>query len=106
MRNPDPEFRRQEMARLQGIAYAVGVMISFAVIALTLIGLRAAGEEIGWGFQLQSPLFVTAMIYVLFAVGLNLSGVFTFGDRLAGIGSGIAAPPRNRKGRMAFMGGR
>jgi thiol:disulfide interchange protein DsbD len=78
-------------ARLQGIAYAVGVMLSFAAIALVLIGLRAAGAEIGWGFQLQSPLFVTAMIYVLFAVGLNLSGVFTFGDRLAGIGGGLAA---------------
>jgi thiol:disulfide interchange protein DsbD len=78
-------------ARLQGIAYAAGVMVSFAAIALVLIGLRSAGAEIGWGFQLQSPLFVTAMIYVLFAVGLNLSGVFTFGDRLAGIGSGLAA---------------
>jgi thiol:disulfide interchange protein len=78
-------------ARLQGIAYAGGVMISFAAIAITLIGLRAAGAEIGWGFQLQSPLFVTAMIFVLFAVGLNLSGVFTFGERLAGIGSGLAA---------------
>jgi thiol:disulfide interchange protein DsbD len=78
-------------ARRQGIAYAAGVMVSFAAIALVLVGLRAAGAEIGWGFQLQSPLFVTAMIYVLFAVGLNLSGVFTFGDRLAGIGSGLAA---------------
>ena len=78
-------------ARLQGIAYAAGVMISFAVVALALIGLRAAGAEIGWGFQLQSPLFVTVMIYILFAVGLNLSGVFTFGDRLAGIGNGLAA---------------
>jgi thiol:disulfide interchange protein DsbD len=77
--------------RLQGIAYAAGVMISFAVVALALIGLRAAGAEIGWGFQLQSPLFVTVMIYILFAVGLNLSGVFTFGDRLAGIGNGLAA---------------
>ncbi len=78
-------------ARLQGIAYAAGVMISFAVVALALIGLRAAGAEIGWGFQLQSPLFVTVMIYILFAVGLNLSGVFTFGDRLAGMGNRLAA---------------
>jgi len=77
--------------RLQGIAYAVGVLASFAVVAGALILLRAAGAEIGWGFQLQSPVFLTAMIYVLFAVGLSLSGVFSFGDRLAGIGSGLAA---------------
>ncbi len=56
-----------------------------------LIGLRAAGAEIGWGFQLQSPLFVGAMIYVLFAVGLNLSGVFTSASALPAAGE---APSR------------
>ncbi len=70
--------------RLQGIAYTAGVLASFAAIAALLLGMRSAGLEIGWGFQLQSPLFVAAMIYVLFAVGLNLSGVFSFGERLAG----------------------
>ena len=69
--------------RVQGIAYAAGVLASFAMIAALLLGMRAAGTEIGWGFQLQSPLFVTLMIYVLFAVGLNLSGVFSFGERIA-----------------------
>ncbi len=77
--------------RLQGLAYAAGVLVSFAVIAGALIGLRAAGAEIGWGFQLQSPVFLTLMIYVLFAVGLSLSGVFTFGDSVAGVGSGLAS---------------
>src|SRR5260370_38397874 len=66
-------------------------MISFATIAAMLIGLRAAGAEIGWGFQLQSPLFVTVIISVRFAVGLNLSGVFTFGDRIAGLGGELAS---------------
>ena len=70
--------------RVQGIAYAAGVLASFAMIAALLLGMRAAGTEIGWGFQLQSPLFVALMIYVLFAVGLNLSGVFSFGERIAG----------------------
>jgi thiol:disulfide interchange protein len=79
--------------RLQGLAYTVGVLTSFAVIAAALMGLRAAGAEIGWGFQLQSPLFVAAMIYVLFAVGLNLSGVFSFGSKLAGVGTDLAARP-------------
>jgi thiol:disulfide interchange protein/DsbC/DsbD-like thiol-disulfide interchange protein len=76
--------------RLQGVAYAAGVLVSFAVIASALIGMRAAGAEIGWGFQLQSPIFVTLMIYLLFAVGLNLSGVFSIGGRVTGIGSDLA----------------
>jgi thiol:disulfide interchange protein DsbD len=67
------------------VAYGAGVLISFAAIAAALIGFRAAGAEIGWGFQLQSPVFVAVMIYVLFAVGLNLSGVFSFGERIAGV---------------------
>ena len=70
--------------RVQGIAYTAGVLASFATIAALLLGMRATGAEIGWGFQLQSPLFVALMIYVLFAVGLNLSGVFSFGERIAG----------------------
>lgn len=77
--------------RLQGLAYAAGVLASFALVAGTLIVLRTAGAQIGWGFQLQSPIFLTIMIYVLFAVGLSLSGVFTFGEGIAGIGSGLAA---------------
>ena len=76
-------------ARLQGVAYAAGVLVSFALVASMLIGLREAGAQIGWGFQLQSPLFVTAMIYVLFAVGLNLSGVFTFGVRMTAVGGDL-----------------
>jgi thiol:disulfide interchange protein/DsbC/DsbD-like thiol-disulfide interchange protein len=71
--------------RLEGAAYGAGVLVSFAVIGAALIGFRAAGAEIGWGFQLQSPVFVAAMMYVLFAVGLNLSGVFSFGERMAGV---------------------
>jgi thiol:disulfide interchange protein DsbD len=77
--------------RLQGIAYAAGVLASFAVVAAALLGLRAAGAEVGWGFQLQSPLFISLMIYLLFAVGLNLSGVFTIGGRMTGLGSELAA---------------
>ena len=76
--------------RLQGVAYTAGVLLSFAAIGAVLIAVRSAGAEIGWGFQLQSPLFVAAMIYVLFAVGLNLSGVFTIGERMGGFGLGLA----------------
>jgi thiol:disulfide interchange protein len=79
--------RRQ--ARFHALIYAAGVMTCFAVIAGALFGLRAAGNEIGWGFQLQSPLFVAGMIYVLFAVGLNLSGAFSVGETLTGAGAGL-----------------
>jgi thiol:disulfide interchange protein len=80
--------------RLQGAAYAAGVLISFAVIAAILIGLRAAGTEIGWGFQLQSPVFIAAMIYLLVAVGFNLSGLFSFGDSVAGVAGNIGSQDR------------
>jgi len=77
--------------RIQGIAYTAGVLVSFAAIAALLLGMRATGAEIGWGFQLQSPLFVALMIYVLFAVGLNLSGVFSFGERIAGVAGELSS---------------
>ena len=70
--------------QLQGIAYAAGILASFAIIGGALIGLRSAGAAIGWGFQLQSPIFVTLMIYLLFAVRLNLSGFFSVSSRLTG----------------------
>jgi len=69
--------------------FAAGVIASMLVLAGVLLGLRAGGEEIGWGFQLQSPLFVIFMIYLLLAVGLNLSGVFEVGGGLAGVGDSL-----------------
>lgn len=59
-----------------GIAYTLGILFSFASIAALLIGLQHGGEAIGWGFQMQSPVFVGFLIYLLFLVGLNLSGAF------------------------------
>jgi len=82
------------MVRLQGLSYTAGVLLSFAGIAAALIAFRAAGAEIGWGFQLQSPLFVALMLYVLFAVGLNLSGVFSLGARTAAAAGELASHPR------------
>jgi thiol:disulfide interchange protein DsbD len=79
--------------RLQGVVYAAGVLVSFALLGGALLGVRAAGIEIGWGFQLQSPLFVATMVYLLFAVGLNLSGVFSIGNRITGLGSDLASRP-------------
>ena len=79
--------------RLHGYAYSGGVLLSFGVLAGILIALRAGGAEIGWGFQLQSPLVVTALAYVLFALALSLSGILVIGARLVGVGHGLASKP-------------
>ena len=76
-------------ARRHALAYTAGVLVSFAVVGLVVIGLRSAGHALGWGFQLQQPLFVAVLVYVLFAIGLSLSGVFNVGAGLAGIGANL-----------------
>ncbi len=64
--------------RLQGIAFAAGVVATFVALAALLLVLRATGEQLGWGFQLQSPPVVVGLAVLFFALGLNLSGVFEF----------------------------
>ena len=61
-------------------AFAAGVVITFVALGLLLSALRAAGEQLGWGFQLQSPSVVTALAILFFVLALNLSGVFEFGQ--------------------------
>ena len=68
--------------RQQGVTFLVGVVLSFWILAGLLTALRAAGESIGWGFQLQSPVFVTLLAFLFLLMALNLSGVFEFGMRL------------------------
>jgi thiol:disulfide interchange protein/DsbC/DsbD-like thiol-disulfide interchange protein len=81
----------RQVVRRHGLAYTAGVLVCFAALAGTLLALRAGGAQIGWGFQLQSPLVVTALAYVLFALGLSLSGLLVIGGRLGGVGHGLAA---------------
>lgn len=76
--------------RLHGLAYTFGVLISFAVLGGVLAILKAGGANIGWGFQFQSPLFVLIVAYLIFLVGLNLSGVFSIGGSVMGVGSSLA----------------
>ena len=61
-----------------GLAYSAGVVLSFVALAALLIGLRAGGEHIGWGFQLQSPAFVAALALLFTLIALNLAGLFEF----------------------------
>ncbi len=78
-------------ARMQGLAFLAGVLVAFATLALILVGARAAGEAVGWGFQLQSPLVVAVLALIMLAAALNLSGVFEIGTSAQGIGSGLAS---------------
>jgi thiol:disulfide interchange protein/DsbC/DsbD-like thiol-disulfide interchange protein len=73
-------------ARRDGIAFTVGVLVSFAVLAAALLVLRAGGQAVGWGFQLQSPAVVAALAVLMLAVALNLSGVFEVGAKLQSVG--------------------
>ncbi|MFN3986608.1 MAG: protein-disulfide reductase DsbD family protein [Rhodocyclaceae bacterium] len=77
--------------RGHGLAYLGGVLASFALLGLVVLAVQAGGTRLGWGFQFQSPLFVTLIAWLLFAVGLNLSGVFSIGGGFAGVGQSLAA---------------
>jgi thiol:disulfide interchange protein len=80
-----------EKAWKQGVAFAVGVVVSFWVLAGLLLALRAAGNQLGWGFQMQSPGFVAALIVLFFVIGLNLFGVFEIGGSLVGVDAKAAS---------------
>ena len=73
-------------ARRSALWYTAGVLLSFIALGALAIGLRAVGQALGWGFQLQQPLVIGALVYLMFAVGLSLSGVFALGHRFAGAG--------------------
>ncbi len=70
----------------QSLAYTAGVLLCFVTLAGVLLALRASGQQLGWGFQLQSPGFIAALTFLLFIMGLSLSGVVHFGTRLGGVG--------------------
>jgi thiol:disulfide interchange protein DsbD len=73
-------------AHIEAVGYGAGVVLSFVALGGLLIALRAGGETVGWGFQLQEPIVVAAFALLIFAVGLNLSGVFEVGAGITGIG--------------------
>lgn len=75
--------------RHHALAYTAGAILSCGAVAGLLLALRAGGEAIGWGFQLQSPVFVAALAYLMFALGLSFSGVVGFGGRFMGFGQSL-----------------
>ncbi|HVZ69122.1 MAG TPA: protein-disulfide reductase DsbD domain-containing protein [Rhizomicrobium sp.] len=86
----------QEAPR-EGLAYGAGAILSFLVLGAAVVLLRAGGQAVGWGFQLQEPIVVAGFALLMFAVGLNLSGVYelssgvTAGDALTRKGGAIGA---------------
>jgi len=79
----DTSLREQ---RLHGLAYAAGVILAFLSLAVVLLTLQASGAAIGWGFHLQKPWFVGALVFLFFVMGLSMSGVVEFGTSIMGVG--------------------
>jgi thiol:disulfide interchange protein DsbD len=82
--------KEQHKMRAHGLVYAVGILVSFWVLVAVLLGLRAAGATLGWGFQFQSPVFLALMAGLLFFLGLSLAGQFEIGLTLTSAGGSLA----------------
>jgi thiol:disulfide interchange protein/DsbC/DsbD-like thiol-disulfide interchange protein len=88
--------------RLGGISYAAGVVLSFLALGALVLSLRAAGDQLGWGFQLQSPAVVAALAALFTLIGLNLAGLFEFGAVLP---SGVASLEARHPVANSFLSG-
>ena len=77
--------------RISGLAYTAGVLLSFLGLGALMLGLRAAGEAVGWGFQLQSPAVVATLALLFTLIALNLAGVYEFGRMLPSSLAGLQA---------------
>lgn len=80
---------KPQQQRLHGWAYTAGAVATFVAIAALMLSLRQAGQAVGWGFQLQSPIVVAALAYLFFALGLSLSGFLQLGNSFAGSGQSL-----------------
>lgn len=77
--------------KLHGLVYTAGVMMSFVAVAAIMLALRASGEAIGWGFQLQNPWFIGALTYLFLVMSLSLAGFIELGSGLMGVGQNLAS---------------
>ena len=72
-----------------GLIFTLGVLFSFWSLTGLLAALHASGQQLGWGFQLQSPGFVFVLAAIMLIFALNLSGVFEFGLAATGLGGSL-----------------
>ncbi|NQY91473.1 MAG: thioredoxin family protein [Deltaproteobacteria bacterium] len=89
--------------RRHGLVFGAGVVLSFQALAAVMIMLKAGGQELGWGFQLQSPAFVAAMALLLFALALQLVGTFDIGYSLTASAGQLEGGTSGYKG--SFLSG-
>jgi thiol:disulfide interchange protein DsbD len=81
----------KQTLRVHGLIYTAGILVSFWALVAVLLGLRAAGSSLGWGFQFQSPVFLALMAGLLFFMALSLAGQFDIGLTLTSAGGALAA---------------
>jgi thiol:disulfide interchange protein DsbD len=86
----------RRLARRHGLFYLAGVLASFLALGGLLVALRAGGEALGWGFQLQLPWVVGGLALLMLAMGLSLSGLFEIGGRFMNLGSELAGGEGDR----------
>ncbi|MCC7326631.1 MAG: thioredoxin family protein [Burkholderiales bacterium] len=89
-----PGHGNRDKLKLEGLSFGTGVIATFVALAAILLALRAAGEQFGWGFQLQSPAVVTGLALLFFVLALNFSGAFEFATLVPSSAAGWSA--RNR----------
>lgn len=94
--------KEARIARVHGIAYTLGILATFTVIAGILIALKTGGLQIGWGFQLQHPGVILFLAYLFFMLGLNLAGYFEIDFGLSNVGQTLTA--RSGLGGSFFTG--
>ena len=97
-----PGHGNRQKLRLEGLAFSGGVIATFVVLAGLLLAFRAAGEQFGWGFQLQSPAVVTGLALLFFVLALNMSGAFEFTSLVPSEAAGWSA--RNKYADAALSG--
>ena len=88
--------------RTQGLAYSAGVLLSFLALGGLMLALRAGGAQLGWGFQLQSPLVIALLALLFTLIGLNLLGLLDVGPVLP---SGLASLQLRHPLGDAFLSG-
>lgn len=87
---------REKKIKAESFSYSLGVILSFVLLSFIIIILKYLGYEIGWGFQMQSPVFVSFLALLFFVIGLNLSGFVEINFyRITNLGSSLAGSNSN-----------
>ncbi|AAZ68891.1 protein-disulfide reductase DsbD family protein [Ehrlichia canis] len=72
------KYKKKISVKGEGLSYTLGVMTSMFVLSSVLLILRHFGHLVSWGYQMQSPMLITLLMYVMFLMGLSFSGFYDF----------------------------